>query len=118
MSHEHSHHVTSLPALLANFLALVFLTIITVALAELSRAGLVDFGRFDVFIAIGIATVKALLVALVFMQLAHDKPMNAVILITSLLFVALFLGFALLDTQAYRGDVMNYVIENPKQETP
>jgi cytochrome c oxidase subunit 4 len=65
--------------------ALLVLTFITVG------ASYVDFGAFNVIIAIGIATVKASLVALFFMHLIHDKPTSAVIFLISVLFLGLFL---------------------------
>ena len=100
MSHEHKHHITSLPVLFGTFFALVGLTILTVFLATRGF----DFGRFDVGVAMAIATVKALLVALIFMQLIHDKAFNGIIMISSLLFVGLFLGITMLDSRATQPD--------------
>jgi cytochrome c oxidase subunit IV len=79
--------------LLAVFFALVFLTIITVAQANL------DLGSYDIVISMVIATIKASLVVFFFMHLAFDKPFNAVVFLGSLLFVSLFLGFTLMDSQ-------------------
>ncbi|MGI9455481.1 MAG: cytochrome C oxidase subunit IV family protein [Aeoliella sp.] len=111
MSHEHTHHVTSLPMLFATFVALVLLTVLTVVLATVDG---IDFGKFDVAVALVIATAKALLVALIFMQLAHDKPINGVILISALLFVGLFLSFTLMDTVEYRPEINEFILDNPK----
>lgn len=113
MSHDHSHHVTSVPVLVLTFAALVFLTILTVYQAT---AEWIHLGRFEILVTLVIATAKASLVALIFMQLAHDKPINGLILVSSLLFVALFLSFALLDTGAYKDQVDNFAIENAKTE--
>ena len=65
--------------------ALLILTFITVG------ASYFDFGAWNVIIAIGIATVKASLVALFFMHLIHDKPTSAVIFLISVFFLGLFL---------------------------
>jgi cytochrome c oxidase subunit IV len=64
---------------------LLILTFITVG------ASYVNFGNWNVVIAIVIATMKASLVALFFMHLIHDKPTSAVIFLISVLFLALFL---------------------------
>ncbi len=71
--------------------ALLALTAITVAAASF------DFGSGNVVIALGIATVKASLVALIFMHLRHDKPVNAVIATSGFLFLGLLLMFCMTD---------------------
>lgn len=111
MSEHHQHYITPLPVLLGTFVALVGLTWLTVFQATQTY---VDLGRYEIVVTLVIATIKALLVALIFMQLAHDKPMNAIILILSLLFVALFLSIALLDRQQYGPQVQEFAIDNPK----
>ncbi|MCO6043047.1 cytochrome C oxidase subunit IV family protein [Aeoliella sp. ICT_H6.2] len=111
MSENHSHYVTPLPVLLGTFLALVGLTVLTVYQATQDH---VDFGRFEVGLTLLIAAVKAILVAVIFMQLAHDKPMNSIILVSSILFVALFLSITLMDRAEYKPQVDDYVIQHPK----
>ena len=92
-------HVMPPWMLVAVFAALLALTIATVVIAGF------ELGSYEVLVAMGIATVKAVLVATFFMHLKYDNPLNAAILCFSLIFVALFLGLTILDTQAYRGDV-------------
>jgi cytochrome c oxidase subunit 4 len=111
MSDTHHHYVTPLPVLLATFVALVLLTLLTVFQATQTY---VDLGRFEIGITLAIATAKAALVALIFMQLAHDKPMNGVILISALLFVGLFLSFVLMDSREYEPQVEDFLLNNPK----
>ena len=65
------------------------------------RCGLPAFGLV-VWLSLTIATVKAALVILFFMHLLWDKPLNAIIILSSLIFVALFLGFTLMDAEGYR----------------
>lgn len=67
--------------------ALLVFTFITVG------ASYIHFGSgiINVIIAILIATIKASLVALFFMHLRHDKPMNSIIFLVSAGFLALFL---------------------------
>ena len=89
---SHGHHVSSPAELIGIFLALLVLTGVTVAAARL------PFGDFDVWVALGIAGVKALLVAAYYMHLKYDKPLNAVLLVFSILVVVLFLGVTLSDS--------------------
>lgn len=77
-------------------------------------SGLVPPG-FDVQIAMFIATIKAILVALFFMHLIHDKGLNALYFLFCLVFVGLFLGLALTDSAQYEHDVYNFQIENPDE---
>lgn len=102
--HEHNaiSHVTPVPLLLGVFVALLALTALTVAAIKL------DLGPLNVWIAMGIASVKALLVALFFMHLKYDRPFNALVFIGSLLFAALFVTISLLDTHEYRPLVDSY----------
>lgn len=76
-------------------LALLALTAITVAAAG------VRFGSpaVNVAVALTIATVKASLVALFFMHLRHDRPMNGLIFVTGLVFLAAFLMLCLVDVE-------------------
>jgi cytochrome c oxidase subunit 4 len=86
---EHAHGGAKLYT--KTLIALLVLTVITVAAAG------VDFGSGNVVIALTIATIKATLVALFFMHLKYDKPVNAVIATAGFLFLGLFLMFCLLD---------------------
>jgi cytochrome c oxidase subunit 4 len=88
--------------LLAVFATLLLLTFVTVA------ATWFDSGEWALLIALSIATVKASLVALYFMHLRYDEPFYAIILLTALLFLAIFLGITLLDTFQYQPDVENW----------
>lgn len=77
-------------------LILLVLTVITVGAAQ------VNFGSptANVVIAMTIATIKASLVALFFMHLKDDKPINGLIFVSTLLFLAVFLGFCLVDADS------------------
>jgi cytochrome c oxidase subunit 4 len=82
------------PATLVTvFVILVLLTLLTVAAAQVS------FGAWEVWVSLGIATIKAILVAGYFMHLLYDKSFNGLLFVSSLLFVALFLAFTLMDLQ-------------------
>lgn len=84
-------HVMPISVLIGVFAALVALTLLTVAAAQVS------FGAWEVWVSLGIATVKATLIAVYFMHLRYDKPFNAIVFASSLLFVGLFLGLTLMD---------------------
>ncbi len=97
--HGHGEHDFAHPmpvkTLLAVFFALIILTALTVGQASL------HLGNLEVWICLAIATVKAALVMAYFMHMRHDKPFNVVVFLASFLFVALFLGFTLMDRSQY-----------------
>ncbi|HEX6985290.1 MAG TPA: cytochrome C oxidase subunit IV family protein, partial [Planctomycetaceae bacterium] len=104
--HEHGAeynpiaHVASKGMLIAVFVALVALTFLTVW-----QGTQLELGRLELVIVLAIATVKASLVVLFFMHLRYDKPLNVIVFLSSLLFVALFLGGTLTDAVYYQPDV-------------
>ena len=99
--HDHGMaHALPLSILIGVWAALSFLTVVTV------WASYVEWGgALDIVIAMGIATVKAALVALFFMHLKYDRGLYSVVFITPLLFLALFLSLAVLDSQQYQPDI-------------
>jgi cytochrome c oxidase subunit 4 len=94
--HDHHPHVLPVSTYVAVFVTLLVLTVITVA------ASRVDLGNANLIIALGIATVKASCVALIFMHLLFDKKFNLVVFASSLIFLSVFIGFTMSDT-AWRG---------------
>lgn len=96
--HAHAHeeeHDHGGPALYSKTLiVLLILTAITVG------AAYIDLGNGNVVVALTIATIKAMLVALFFMHLRWDKPVNAIIAMAGFLFLGIFLMFCLLDFDA------------------
>ena len=99
-THRGLAHVLPPRLLLGIWAALVVFTWITVAITRF------DLGSLSLWAAMGIATVKATLVALYFMHLRYDRPINGIIFIGTLLFVLLFVGLALMDTQHYEPDMI------------
>jgi cytochrome c oxidase subunit 4 len=102
---DHGHvegaiHVHAVPPwlLLSVFGALLVLTVVTVAVTW------VDLGQFAIWVALGIAVLKATLVALYFMHLRWDAPFNSVILISALVFVAIFIGATITDSNEYKAN--------------
>jgi cytochrome c oxidase subunit 4 len=91
----HTEHADNPKAEAAKYLAtlvvLLILTAITVG------ASYINFGSGNIVIALAIATVKAIIVGLIFMHLLHDKPVNAVIAVGGFVFLGIFLMFDFID---------------------
>lgn len=90
---QEQHHHGGPGVYTANLVGLLILTSITVG------ASYINFGSSstNIAIALSIASVKAILVALFFMHLRWDKPVNAIIAMAGFLFLGIFLMFDLLD---------------------
>ena len=99
-SHGEPHplvgHLVPMWILFAVGGALLVLTAITVAVRY------IDVGEFNMVIALGVAVIKATLVALFFMHLRWDRPFNQLIFLSGILFVVLMMAFCLMDTSQYR----------------
>lgn len=93
---DHIPHVTPLWVYLATWGALIVLTAITVG------ASYIDLGGANLIIALVIATLKAAVVAAMFMHLLHDQRYHTMILVSGALFLVIFIGFTMFDTE-YRG---------------
>jgi cytochrome c oxidase subunit 4 len=102
---EHVHgrvgHIVPLWILLAVGAALTVLTILTVSVTEF------DLGyNGNLFVAMFIATVKGSLVVLYFMHLRWDRPFNALVFVSALAFMALFLALAMMDSDQYQDQLV------------
>jgi cytochrome c oxidase subunit IV len=98
--HAEIAHVTPVRLLLLVWGTLMVLTVITVAVTS------VDLGsRVNLIVAMGIATIKAGLVATYFMHLRWDRPFHTLVFVGSLLFVSLFISMTLFDKSEYEGDI-------------
>src|SRR5260370_38665158 len=73
--HEHTEHIVSPGTYLAIILTLLALTGITVF------AAFVDLGRFNIVVALLIATVKATLVVLIFMHAKYAPERTRLVII-------------------------------------
>jgi cytochrome c oxidase subunit IV len=98
-------------SLLAVFVALTILTVITVAQANF------DLGNLDVAVTMVIATIKAILVMLFFMHLAFDKPFHLIVFLASFVFVALFVILTLSDARMTFGAIEPVYDEPPVAAT-
>lgn len=90
---DHHPHITPLWVYFAVISTLLFLTVVTVAVAQ------VDLGEvMNLIVAMAVATVKASLVAFIFMHLLFDNKFYTYLLVASLVFLSVFITFCLFDT--------------------
>jgi len=106
-AHDHVGHIVPVWLLGAVFGGLIVLTVVTVV------ASYINFGPLNLWIALLIAGMKASLVVFFFMHLKWDRPVNAVIFLSSLMFVLLFIGFAMTDTEEYQPDIQAWSSVQP-----
>jgi cytochrome c oxidase subunit IV len=103
-SHEFAHpatgdqvpHVLPLRAYLGVWGSLMGLTAITVAVSYF------DFGTWNLLVSLLVASIKASLVAAIFMHLWFDKRFNAIVFLISAVFLVILIAFTMFDTR-YRG---------------
>jgi len=94
MTEDHSSelgHVLPKKMYVRIFLSLLFLTFVTVAVTR------VDFGSFNIIIAMTVASVKALLVALFFMHLKYEDKLTWAYAIFPFILLALLIGGVFID---------------------
>ncbi|MFW6067122.1 MAG: cytochrome C oxidase subunit IV family protein [Myxococcota bacterium] len=91
-------HITPAKFYWAIFGALIFFTVLTVAVSY------VHLGPLNLVVAIAIATAKASLVVLYFMHMKYETKFNVLVFLASLLFMGVFLAYTMNDTD-YRADV-------------
>ena len=94
-----SQHVVSLKTNIAVWLVLLVLTGVTAGVA------FIDLGPFNTIVALVIATIKALLVVMIFMHVKYASDrLTKVVLISALFWLFLLLGLSLADytTRALR----------------
>ena len=93
MAHGTGHHIVPLKTYVNVLLALFVLTIVTVLAAQ------VDFGFLNTIVALGIATVKAVLVMAIFMGLKYEGRfnLNLIMFLTGVFFLVLLFAFSVLD---------------------
>lgn len=92
------HHIISMKYLLGTAIALVILTVLTVAVAYIHIPE-----PLNLIVAIGIAVLKAALVAAFFMGLVWDKKINTMALLFAFLFFIIMVGITMTDTM-FRDD--------------
>jgi cytochrome c oxidase subunit 4 len=103
-SDRHSNHVLPLWVYLGVFGALLVLTVVTVAVAQVHLGG-----TGNLIVAMVVACIKASLVALFFMHLLYDKKIYLYVFMSSLVFLAVFIIFTSFDI--FRRDSLATPIE-------
>jgi cytochrome c oxidase subunit IV len=88
---EHTEHIVKPGTYLAIILTLLMLTGITV------YAAFVNLGRFNIVVALGIATVKATLVVLFFMHAKYSPRRTQLVIVSGIFWLALLLFMTLSD---------------------
>ncbi|MCP4632327.1 MAG: hypothetical protein GY855_05330 [candidate division Zixibacteria bacterium] len=111
MAHKeeaNQHHIVSLKTYLTVGIALMFLTAVTVAVS------FINLGGWNAVVAVVIASIKATLVALIFMHLYYDRKIYLVIFITALLFLTIFIALTMFDTvsRGHIDEIMDKPINN------
>lgn len=86
-----NHHIVPFNVYMKVLSVLLVLTVLTVLVAQM------DFGIFNVLIAMGIATIKAVSVLLFFMHLKYDNRLFPVIFLTGVFLLIIVFLFCELD---------------------
>jgi cytochrome c oxidase subunit 4 len=105
---EHSEHIVSPKIYALIFLALMVGTILTV------YAALRDFGRLNIVIALGIATIKATLVILFFMHGKYSTKRTKLVIISGFFWLAIMLGLTLADYSTRHAEPSRTRFEPPR----
>ena len=90
MTEDHAHIVPYRTFILV-WIALLILTGATVTVAQY------HFGALNIWIALGIATLKSSLVIAVFMHLKDEQPLFKLALLSALAILAIFIGLTFFD---------------------
>ena len=110
-------HPVSVRLLLTVFFTLIGLTILTVVVSMYwGFSALPKDLAFPA--AMLIATVKAFLVCAFFMHMWWDKGINVFAFLSSLFFVALFIGLTMLDSTHYQNDINAFPREPEATSNP
>jgi len=106
---NHGKHILPVRTYLAVAAALFVFTAITVSVS------FIDLGGLNAIIAVGIASIKALLVAFFFMHLLYDKKLNLFVFAIGIIFVGLFISLTMADTLR-RSDLYDFTAEPISKE--
>lgn len=90
MTEQHAH-IVPYRTFIIVWVALLVLTGMTVAVAQF------NLGTLNVWVALGIATLKAGLVVAVFMHMKDEAPLFKLALLSTLAILAIFIGMTFLD---------------------
>ncbi len=103
--HSHSHHhIVPFKVNMAVGITLLFLTAVTVWVAQF------DFGAMNMIVAMTVATVKAGLVVAYFMHLRYDNRFFLTMLLVCLIALTVFIVFTMID-QKSRTSIYDYEMQ-------
>ena len=89
--HDTNEHIDSVKTYALVFLALIFATVLTTAVA------FVDLGPFSVVVALAIAVCKMLLVVLFFMHVRHSTKLTKLVLAGGVLWLFILISMTYTD---------------------
>lgn len=88
---EHQHEPVSYRTFILIWVALLVLTSVTVAVSR------IDLGALNIWVALGVASVKSSLVLFVFMHLKQESMLFKIGLLILLVILAVFIGLTFTD---------------------
>ncbi len=88
---EHTHEPVPYRTFILIWVALLILTGITIAVSR------VHLGALNIWIALGVASIKSSLVIFVFMHLRQESKLFKIGLLVMLSILAIFIGFTFFD---------------------
>ena len=89
--HAPEHHIASLGMYFGVFIALMILTVVTVAVSR------VDLGAMNTIVAMAVAIVKASLVILFFMHVIQSTRLTWVVILAAVLWLAVLFVLTFAD---------------------
>jgi cytochrome c oxidase subunit 4 len=87
----HTEHIVSAKSYIAVFVTLLVLTATTTAVA------FADLGPWNTVVALGIAFIKAALVALIFMHVRWSTRLTQIVVVGGLFWLAIMMGLTFSD---------------------
>lgn len=97
-SSHSGHHIVPAKVYVTVIIILAVLTVLTVEVAFYNMGGLINL-----IVALGLATIKATVVALYFMHVRHSGRLVQITIFSSLMFLALLIGGVLMDYYTRQG---------------
>jgi cytochrome c oxidase subunit 4 len=91
MDEQQERHIIGFRGLTAVWISLLILTAITVTVSR------IDLGPINIWAALGIASVKAALVAAFFMHLKYERLLFKLFFLGALVTLAIFIGMTFFD---------------------
>jgi cytochrome c oxidase subunit 4 len=99
--HQHLDHITPLKVYITVGLTLLIFTGLTVIISR------IHLGAWNAIVALGIASIKALLVALFFMHLLYDRKIYMIIVSIALVMLGILIALTMADILR-RGDIYEF----------